>query len=231
MKSYCIVAVTVGFLVGIIPAVFAEGTPEEKSILLDAPELSPIELLKAARDAQINWDYSLALDYLEAAKAIAENIEIAEKTSELSKDYLKNSRLIIEKMKQAELENLFNDECIAQFKSRSVSLDKVPEKTALFYPLMFPDKSQKLLNDDFLEEDVVGTFQTNEFRIVHMATHGEFGHDPDDSYLLTYDSKLNFDKLESLIKVSKFRDKPVELLTLSACRTAVGDEQAALGLA
>ena len=64
-----------------------------------------------------------------------------------------------------------------------------------------------------------------------MATHGEFGHDPDDSYLLTYTGKLNFDKLESLIKLSKFRNDPLELLTLSACRTAVGDEQAALGLA
>ena len=31
--------------------------------------------------------------------------------------------------------------------------------------------------------------------------------------------------------ISEFRDKPVELLTLSACQTAVGDDRAALGLA
>ena len=33
------------------------------------------------------------------------------------------------------------------------------------------------------------------------------------------------------MNVSRFRDEPVELLTLSACETAVGDDLAALGLA
>jgi CHAT domain-containing protein len=39
------------------------------------------------------------------------------------------------------------------------------------------------------------------------------------------------DKLQTVIGLGKFRNKPIELLTLSACRTAVGDERAALGLA
>ena len=39
------------------------------------------------------------------------------------------------------------------------------------------------------------------------------------------------DGLEKFIKLSRFREKPVELLTLSACRTAAGDDRAALGLA
>jgi CHAT domain-containing protein len=39
------------------------------------------------------------------------------------------------------------------------------------------------------------------------------------------------DGLERVMKLSRFRDEPVELLTLSACRTAAGDERAALGLA
>jgi CHAT domain-containing protein len=38
-------------------------------------------------------------------------------------------------------------------------------------------------------------------------------------------------QLEQLIRLSKLRNEPVELLTLSACKTAVGDDQAALGLA
>ena len=38
-------------------------------------------------------------------------------------------------------------------------------------------------------------------------------------------------RLENLLQLSQSRDKPVELLTLSACQTAVGDERAALGLA
>ena len=48
-------------------------------------------------------------------------------------------------MKQAELENLFNDECVVQFKKRSVSLDRMPQNTALLYPLMFPEKLVLLL--------------------------------------------------------------------------------------
>ena len=39
------------------------------------------------------------------------------------------------------------------------------------------------------------------------------------------------DRLEELIHIGQFRETPVELLTLSACQTALGDERAALGLA
>ena len=39
------------------------------------------------------------------------------------------------------------------------------------------------------------------------------------------------DGLERFIKLARFREEPIELLTLSACSTAAGDERAALGLA
>ena len=67
--------------------------------------------------------------------------------------------------------------------------------------------------------------------MVHIASHGEFAGDPKKSFLLTYDGRLDMDGLEQLIKLSRFRDEPVELLTLSACQTAAGDDRAALGLA
>ena len=38
-------------------------------------------------------------------------------------------------------------------------------------------------------------------------------------------------ELEKFMKLSWFRDEPIELLTLSACNTASGDDRAALGLA
>ncbi|MDM8569483.1 CHAT domain-containing protein, partial [Thiotrichales bacterium HSG1] len=49
--------------------------------------------------------------------------------------------------------------------------------------------------------------------------------------LLTYDNKMTMDKLQNIIGLGRFRDKPLEMLTLSACKTAVGDDKAALGLA
>jgi len=64
-----------------------------------------------------------------------------------------------------------------------------------------------------------------------MATHGVFGGSAEDTFLLTYDGRLDMNRLSDLIKIGRFRDQPVELLTLSACQTALGDERAALGLA
>ena len=69
------------------------------------------------------------------------------------------------------------------------------------------------------------------YRIVHIASHGQFDQNPSRTFLLTYDAKLTMDMLERYISVGKFRDEPVELLTLSACQTAAGDDRAALGLA
>ncbi|MCP4106883.1 MAG: CHAT domain-containing protein, partial [Desulfobacteraceae bacterium] len=50
------------------------------------------------------------------------------------------------------------------------------------------------------------------------------------TFLLTYDGKLTINGLEKLINIGRFRDEQVNLLTLSACDTAMGDELAALGL-
>jgi CHAT domain-containing protein len=69
------------------------------------------------------------------------------------------------------------------------------------------------------------------YSIVHIASHGEFGSDPKKSFVLTYDGKLSMDNLEQVMKIARFRDEPIELLTLSACRTAAGDDRAALGIA
>jgi len=51
------------------------------------------------------------------------------------------------------------------------------------------------------------------------------------TFVLTHDTKLTLNILESLIRPSQYRGQPVELLVLSACQTAAGDDRAALGLA
>jgi hypothetical protein len=66
---------------------------------------------------------------------------------------------------------------------------------------------------------------------VHIATHAQFGDSPSNSFLLTYDGRLSLDDLAALVERTRFGDQPLELLTLSACETAAGDERAALGLA
>jgi len=84
---------------------------------------------------------------------------------------------------------------------------------------------------DYTIPNITETFKNNEYSIVHIATHGVFGGTPEASFLLTYESKLNMNLLERLIGLSKYRKQKVELLTLSACQTALGNERAAMGLA
>ena len=91
--------------------------------------------------------------------------------------------------------------------------------------------SKVLLNDEFTLDRLDRELREASYTIVHIASHGEFGSGPDDSFLLAFDGKLTLDGLEDFLKLSQFRDEPVELLTLSACKTAAGDDRSALGLA
>ncbi len=91
--------------------------------------------------------------------------------------------------------------------------------------------STVLLNDAFKRERIQESFTERAYGVVHVASHGHFGSNADDTYILTHDGRLNLDQLEQLIRPSGFRGQPVELLALSACQTAAGDDRAALGLA
>jgi CHAT domain-containing protein len=88
-----------------------------------------------------------------------------------------------------------------------------------------------LLNEDFRLARLEQTLQRRPFRIVHMASHGYFARDVAQSFLLAADQKLTMNHLAQLVGRARFRAEPIELLTLSACETALGDDRAALGLA
>jgi CHAT domain-containing protein len=67
---------------------------------------------------------------------------------------------------------------------------------------------------------------------VHVASHGIFNGDAQTSFLLTHADHLSMEQLARMIGRSRYRtERPLELLTLSGCRTAAGDDRAALGLA
>ncbi len=88
-----------------------------------------------------------------------------------------------------------------------------------------------LENEDFLLLGVQRELKETPYSIVHIASHGQFASDVRDTFLLTFDDKLTMDRLERFMALGQYRDQPVELLTLSACQTAAGDDRAALGLA
>lgn len=91
--------------------------------------------------------------------------------------------------------------------------------------------SDQLLNSAFQTQRLERELRDGRYGVLHIATHGKFSTNADDSYLLTFDGKLTMQTLDRLIGLFRFRQEPLELLTLSACQTGVGDDRAALGLA
>ncbi len=87
---------------------------------------------------------------------------------------------------------------------------------------------QAFLNEEFTINNLTTARRQQQFEIIHLATHGEFlAGGANRSYIQFWDQKLWLDELRQL----RLNQPPVELLVLSACTTAVGDEQAELGFA
>ncbi len=87
-----------------------------------------------------------------------------------------------------------------------------------------------LLNQDFTLARLEQELQQSAYPIIHLATHGKFGVDNDSTFLLGYDQRITIDQLDNLLRKQRKRAL-VELLTLSACQTATGDNRSALGIA
>src|SRR4028118_414077 len=85
---------------------------------------------------------------------------------------------------------------------------------------------KSFLNEGFTLANLKSQRTKEPFGIIHLATHGEFkAGTPNNSYIQLWDTRLPLDQLRQL----GWKNPPVELLVLSACRTAVGDEKAELG--
>ncbi|MBG1239899.1 CHAT domain-containing protein [Nostoc sp. NZL] len=66
------------------------------------------------------------------------------------------------------------------------------------------------------------------FGIIHMATHADFAAGTlSNSYIQLWEDKLRLNQLRQL----RLNEPEVEMLVLSACRTALGDEESELGFA
>ncbi len=91
--------------------------------------------------------------------------------------------------------------------------------------------SQILLNERFTQTNFATALDRNPFSIVHIASHGEFSSRLEDTFILTWNDRINISELNSILRSDFKQTDPIELLILSACQTAVGDSQAAIGLA
>jgi CHAT domain-containing protein len=88
-----------------------------------------------------------------------------------------------------------------------------------------------ILDEAFSHETLTSEIRQHAYGVVHIASHGEFRADTRESFLLAHDDKIAMDELAAMLAATRFRGEGVQLLTLSACQSAAGDERAALGLA
>jgi CHAT domain-containing protein len=88
------------------------------------------------------------------------------------------------------------------------------------------------LNQQFTHQALQEQIEATPFPVVHLATHGQFSSKAENTFLLTWNSRIKVKDLDQLLQTRQRQNtNPIELLVLSACQTATGDKRAALGLA
>ncbi|KYC42481.1 hypothetical protein WA1_21195 [Scytonema hofmannii PCC 7110] len=93
-------------------------------------------------------------------------------------------------------------------------------------------RSQKLLNSTLNADNLRKAVESVPFSVIHLATHGNFSSNPDETFVLLWDRLLKAKNFDRLLGIGdRINTRAIELLALSACETATGDKRATLGLA
>jgi CHAT domain-containing protein/tetratricopeptide (TPR) repeat protein len=109
------------------------------------------------------------------------------------------------------------------------ALPEVSEELAQIKQLT---NSVVLRNQQFTLHTLENRINKQPFSVVHLATHGQFSSDPNQTYIRAWDERIDVNQLKNLLQTRETsRPEVIDLLVLSACNTASGDKQAALGLA
>ena len=105
--------------------------------------------------------------------------------------------------------------------------------------------SELLLNEKLTQQNLRQTLTESSYPVIHVATHGQFGTDPQDTFLVMGDKEpepakaperlenrlLRLGELDTLVREGSSQEELLEMIVLSACQTASGDERSTLGLA
>ncbi|MBP0002102.1 MAG: CHAT domain-containing protein [Cyanobacteria bacterium SBC] len=102
-----------------------------------------------------------------------------------------------------------------------------------------------LYNGQFTKKNLSEEMSSAPYTIVHAITHGQFTADPSESFIMTDDTiddksdsidrsdyTIDLDEIGKLLQGSvQRREQPIDLLVLSSCETATGNNRAVLGIA
>ncbi len=114
-----------------------------------------------------------------------------------------------------------------------LKLPSVEQEISSIHSLIKNTKS--FIDDNFTDLQFRTSVKNSTVPIVHLATHGQFSSDRDSTFLLATDgagklTTIGLDELSTSL-AREGLDNPLELLILSACQTAEGDDRATLGIA
>ena len=93
--------------------------------------------------------------------------------------------------------------------------------------------SQLLLDREFTNTSLQEQIKETPSPLIHLATHGQFSSNPEETFIVTWNDKIKVKEFEELLRVREqtIDAQAIELLVMSACQTATGDKRAALGIA
>lgn len=83
----------------------------------------------------------------------------------------------------------------------------------------------------FTQQALNRELSKTDYTIVHLATHGQFGSDRNNTYILAANDRITIDDLGQIFQSRRQADTGLEMLILSACKTATGDSREVLGIA
>jgi CHAT domain-containing protein len=138
-----------------------------------------------------------------------------------------NNEAQIRKVRSAYIEKLEKDPQFMLNVKKQLSLPGVAKEVEVMSKWL---PHTLLMNSDFTVKGFKQQVVQEPYSVVHIASHGLFGGTAETSFIMAYDNIINIDELDRLLKSDKFKQQPMELLTLSACQTAEGDDRAPLGL-
>ena len=89
--------------------------------------------------------------------------------------------------------------------------------------------SKTILNKEFTTEEFTRDLTSGEYSRVHIASHGVFGNNAKESYIMAYDNVVTLLDLQKELGKQTIKEHPLDLITLSACETAEGNDRFLLG--
>jgi CHAT domain-containing protein len=117
-----------------------------------------------------------------------------------------------------------------EFRQQFALLLNVPQELQKIQEVVV--ESEQLLNEEFNRHNLEKEMTSHQFKVIHLATHGQFSSQAENTFILASDGAINIKQLDSLFRSREQNQSHIiDLLVLSACETAPGDNRAVLGLA